>query len=198
MPPRTKPFPGSRAVLSLGLILVSTIYAAMQQWRFTDTAAQTSAQSFKAANDRLLQTLSDLQKAPAAQTPAQNAGAGPGPGPTAGAGAGSGMGMMGNGQMGSPMHTGFTDGSYVGSAADAYYGLVQVKAVIQSGKITDVQFLQYPNDRNTSRYINSKAMPLLTQEAIQAQSAQVSGVSGATETSLAFRQSLASALAQAK
>jgi uncharacterized protein with FMN-binding domain len=41
-------------------------------------------------------------------------------------------------------------------------------------------------------------MPLLTQEAIAAQSANVSGVSGASDTSAAFVQSLGDALAQAK
>lgn len=92
----------------------------------------------------------------------------------------------------------YADGSYTGNAADAYYGLIQVKAIIRNGKITDVQFLQYPNDRDTSRYINGQAMPLLTQEAIQSQNANVDGVSGATDTSQAFEQSLASALALAK
>lgn len=92
----------------------------------------------------------------------------------------------------------YADGSFVGSVADAYYGSVQVKAVISGGKIADVQFLQYPSDRSTSRYINGQAMPLLQQEAIQAQSAQVNGVSGATFTSQAFIQSLASALALAR
>ncbi|MGZ3646383.1 MAG: hypothetical protein ACXVCM_21335 [Ktedonobacteraceae bacterium] len=42
----------------------------------------------------------------------------------------------------------YKDGSYTGSVADALWGFVQVKAVITHGKITDVQFLQYPNDRN--------------------------------------------------
>ncbi|HQT83108.1 MAG TPA: FMN-binding protein, partial [Candidatus Paceibacterota bacterium] len=84
------------------------------------------------------------------------------------------------------------------SAADAYYGTVQVKAVITNGKLADVQFVQYPNTHSTSVYINQQAMPMLTQEAIQAQSANVSGVSGATDTSIAFVQSLASALARAK
>ncbi|MDE1919134.1 MAG: FMN-binding protein [Patescibacteria group bacterium] len=92
----------------------------------------------------------------------------------------------------------YADGSYAGSPADAYYGTVQVKAVVQNGRIADVQFLQYPSDRSTSRYINGQAMPLLTQEAIRAQSAQVDGVSGATFTSQAFAESLAAALAQAK
>ncbi len=92
----------------------------------------------------------------------------------------------------------YQDGSYTGSVADAYYGLVQVQAVVSGGKLTDVRFLQYPSDRSTSRYINGQAMPLLIQEAIQVQSAQVDGVSGASDTSAAFMQSLGSALAQAK
>lgn len=91
----------------------------------------------------------------------------------------------------------YKDGQYTGSVADAYYGNVQVKAIIKSGKISDVQFLQYPSDRNTSIVINTQAMPILVQEAVQAQSSNVDIVSGATETSSAFRQSLASALAQA-
>lgn len=91
----------------------------------------------------------------------------------------------------------YKNGQYVGSVADAYYGNVQVKVYVQNGRISDVQFLQYPSDRSTSRYINSQAMPYLTQEAIQAQSANVNTVSGATATSGAFRESLASALSQA-
>lgn len=92
----------------------------------------------------------------------------------------------------------FRDGAYTGSVADAFYGNVQVKAVISGGRISDVQFLQYPNDRSTSIEINSQAMPYLKEEAIQAQSANVDGVSGATQTSRAFIESLQSALNQAK
>jgi uncharacterized protein with FMN-binding domain len=92
----------------------------------------------------------------------------------------------------------YTDGTYIGSPADAYYGIVQVSVSVQDGKITAVNFLQYPNDRRTSQYINSQAMPILKSETIQAQSANVDIVSGATDTSMAFQQSLASALAQAK
>ena len=92
----------------------------------------------------------------------------------------------------------YTDGSYTGDAADALYGTIQVKAVISGGKLTDVVFLQYPNDRRTSVQINQQAMPRLKQEAISAQSANVNGVSGATDSSQAFIQSLGSALSQAK
>ena len=42
----------------------------------------------------------------------------------------------------------YADGSYTGSSADAYYGTVQVQAVIQNGKLTAVNFLQYPSSRD--------------------------------------------------
>ena len=94
--------------------------------------------------------------------------------------------------------SGLRDGSYTGAVADAFYGNIQVRAVISGGRLTDVLFLQYPNDRQTSIEINSQAMPYLKAEAIRAQSAQVDIVSGATDSSLAFIQSLGSALSQAK
>jgi len=92
----------------------------------------------------------------------------------------------------------YKDGSYTGSVDDAQWGVVQVKAIITREKITDVQFLQYPNDRNRSIYINSIADPQLTSEAIQAQSANVDIVTGATDSSEAFIQSLTDALSQAR
>ncbi len=92
----------------------------------------------------------------------------------------------------------YKDGSYTGQVADAIYGNLQVKAIIKNGQITDVQFLQYPNDRPTSQEISQMSMPKLKTEAIQVQSSNVDVVSGATQTSEAFNKSLASALAQAK
>lgn len=92
----------------------------------------------------------------------------------------------------------YQDGQFTGNVTDAYWGNVEVQATIQGGKISDVQFLDYPHDRRTSAYINSQAMPWLTSEAIQAQSARVNIISGATLTSQAFIQSLQSALDKAK
>jgi hypothetical protein len=43
-----------------------------------------------------------------------------------------------------PSRSGLKDGTYTGPQVDAFYGLVQVQTVIQSGKIKSVQFLQYP------------------------------------------------------
>ena len=92
----------------------------------------------------------------------------------------------------------YKDGTYTGSVEDAFYGNVQVQVIVSGGKISDVNFLQYPNDNQTSQFVNSQAMPLLKQEALQAQSSQVDIVSGASATSQAFQASLTNALNQAK
>ncbi len=92
----------------------------------------------------------------------------------------------------------YANGSYTGSPADAYYGNVQVQAVIRGGALASVQILQYPSDHQASQYINSQALPLLQSEAIQSQNSNVNIISGATFTSQAFQQSLASALTQAQ
>ncbi len=94
--------------------------------------------------------------------------------------------------------SGYKDGTYTGPVVNVNWGYVQVQTTIQSGKISYVQFLQYPNERNTSVRINSFAVPQLQQEAIQAQSANVDIVTGATLTSEGFQQSLQAALNQAK
>lgn len=98
-----------------------------------------------------------------------------------------------------PKKTGlYNDGTYVGLSANAYYGNIQVKAIISNGKLTDVQFLDYPRDARNSVSINSRALPILKNEAIVAQSANINAVSGASATSPAFIQSLSDALSQAK
>ncbi len=101
-------------------------------------------------------------------------------------------------QSGGSSGVSYKNGSYTGSVQDAFYGNIQVQAVISGGKITDVIFLQFPNDNRTSQYINSQADPMLKQEAIQVQSAQVDIISGASASSQAFQASLADALSQAK
>jgi uncharacterized protein with FMN-binding domain len=101
-------------------------------------------------------------------------------------------------QGNTPTTTGqYKNGSYTGGATDAQWGNVQVKITIQNGRLTNVQFLQYPNHRDRSVEINNYAMPQLTSEAIQAQSSRVDVISGATDTSEAFMQSLGDALSQA-
>ncbi len=92
----------------------------------------------------------------------------------------------------------YKDGEYTGNSVDAYYGYIQVKAVITNGKLSDVVFLDYPQDRGNSVRISNYAMPILKSEAIKMQNSNVNTVSGATDSSGAFKKSLASALAQAK
>jgi uncharacterized protein with FMN-binding domain len=91
----------------------------------------------------------------------------------------------------------YKNGQYTGPRVDAYYGFVQVQALVQNGQIANVKFLEFPNDRRTSQQINAIAVPYLTNEAIQAQSANVDIISGATLTSEAFAQSLQTALQNA-
>jgi uncharacterized protein with FMN-binding domain len=93
--------------------------------------------------------------------------------------------------------SGYADGMYTGDAVDTRYGAVQVQVVIENGELADVQFLCYPSKDRESAQINRQATVALVQEAIQVQSAEVQVVSGATFTSVAFMESLDSALTQA-
>lgn len=92
---------------------------------------------------------------------------------------------------------GYVDGAFTGPAVNAYYGIVQIQAVVQGGRVARLKVLQYPSDRQTSIAINRQALPILRDEVITAQSAQVDIVSGATLTSQAFIRSLDGALRQA-
>ena len=65
-------------------------------------------------------------------------------------------------------------------------------------KITAVSVPTYPNHTDRSVYISSQALPILKSEALRAQSANINLVSGATNTSEAFAQSLQSAILKAK
>lgn len=92
----------------------------------------------------------------------------------------------------------YKDGTYTGSVEDVYYGNIEVKTIISNGNIVDIAFLQYPKGRDNSQKINARAMPILISEAISIQDSNVDTVTGATQTSKGFRNSLADALAQAK
>ena len=85
----------------------------------------------------------------------------------------------------------------VGASVSNPYGNVQVKVTIKDGKLTRVTFLDLPYGDPPSQSISDQVAPVLAQQAITAQSAQVSGVAGASFTSEAYRQSLQSALDKA-
>ena len=72
-----------------------------------------------------------------------------------------------------------------------------VRVVISNGHISDVQAVTLPTDRAESAYISSVVGPMLRTEVLQAQSANIDIISGATYTSQSYAQSLESALQQA-
>ena len=101
--------------------------------------------------------------------------------------------------------------SFPGDAANAdRWGPLQVTIVVKkttttigtkktvARKITAVNVPLFPNHTDRSVYINQQALPYLVQETLKAQSARIYAVSGATNSSDAFAQSLQSAILTAK
>lgn len=76
------------------------------------------------------------------------------------------------------------------------FGSIQVEIVVAGGRLQDVVALQLPTGRRSGQ-ISSYSEPILRAEALQAQSASIDLVSGATYTSDAYAQSLQSAIDQA-
>lgn len=75
------------------------------------------------------------------------------------------------------------------------WGVLSVKVTVSRGKITKVGLAYLDDGSNPrSQYIDQQSIPLLEQETLQAQSANIQGVSGASYTSAGFTQSLQSAL----
>jgi uncharacterized protein with FMN-binding domain len=81
-----------------------------------------------------------------------------------------------------------------GPVVDTRYGPVQVELVLAGGRITDVKALEYPNEARRSQFISQQALPLLHDEVLQAQSANIDTISGATYTSDAYSRSTQAAL----
>lgn len=88
-------------------------------------------------------------------------------------------------------------GTFTGADVSTPYGDVQVRLIVANGRVTDVKALQLPSDAARSQLISQYAGPQLRSEAIQAQSAQIDVVSGATFTSEAYAQSLSDGLHKA-
>jgi uncharacterized protein with FMN-binding domain len=74
------------------------------------------------------------------------------------------------------------------------YGDVQVRVTLNGKQIVDVQALQLPQDRSRSVRISQYSGPQLRSEALQAQSANINLVSGATYTSQGYIESLQGAI----
>jgi len=91
--------------------------------------------------------------------------------------------------------SGIKNGTFTGPAIFVNYGTVQVKITVSNGKITDAVAVQAPSGRN-DRWTNM-ALPILKQQTLAAQSANIKGASGASYTSYGWFTSLQGALAQA-
>jgi uncharacterized protein with FMN-binding domain len=85
-----------------------------------------------------------------------------------------------------------------GDTIQTRWGPVQIRITLKNGRLTDVTAVSYPTDNPRDQEINSYALPRLRSEALQAQSASIDTVSGATYTSDGYRQSLQSALDSAR
>jgi len=93
-----------------------------------------------------------------------------------------------------PAASGLRSGTFTSQTYSDQYGNLQVQVVISGGRITDVKVLQYPENEPQSSFISSQALPLLREEVLQAQSAKIDVVSGATFTSENYAASVQSAL----
>ncbi|RXZ45719.1 FMN-binding protein [Agromyces binzhouensis] len=99
---------------------------------------------------------------------------------------------------GAATSTGAADGTYTGRSVPTRFGDVQVRVTISGGSITDVTALRLTDSDGRSVQISNRAAPMLRTEVLQAQSASVSMIGGATYTSAAYLQSLQSALDAAR
>ncbi|MFK0119434.1 FMN-binding protein [Streptomyces sp. NPDC090994] len=84
---------------------------------------------------------------------------------------------------------GTTERTVAGSTVNTEKGPVQVQVTFEGERITAVTMLQQPNHPQTTA-----AVPQLVEETLQAQSADIDTVSGATVTSDGYRESLQAAL----
>ena len=78
------------------------------------------------------------------------------------------------------------------------YGPTQVQITVSAGKIVKVTVLQHTDDGTNSQMIDGRALPLLNDETLTAQSAKINAVSGASYTSAGYIKSLQSALDKAR
>jgi uncharacterized protein with FMN-binding domain len=133
-------------------------------------------------------TGASLPAAPAASLPASS-------GNAAGTASGAGAGTAGSGTKSTSGSTSGGSHTAAGPGINYYFGVVSVKVTVSGGKIVKVGIASLNDGANPrSQFIDQQSIPVLEQEVIKAQSANIQGVSGASYTSAGFDQSLQSAL----
>lgn len=88
-------------------------------------------------------------------------------------------------------------GTFDGDTVVTRFGRVQVRIVVADGRIATVKAVQVPTGDRHNDAINARAVPILDAAAVEAQSADLDLVSGATLTSQGYMQSLQSAIDKA-
>jgi uncharacterized protein with FMN-binding domain len=78
------------------------------------------------------------------------------------------------------------------------FSLVQVQATLTHGRLTGVLTVALTGDGPHTQALNARAEPILRREALQAHSAHIDAVSGATYTSRVWIQSLREAIEAAR
>jgi uncharacterized protein with FMN-binding domain len=101
------------------------------------------------------------------------------------------------GTTSAPSGSSATSATVTGDSASTRWGPVQVQLTVADGTITAVDVVEFPTGNGKDREINARALPILVQETLDAQSSDIDMVSGATVTSEGYRESLQSALDQA-
>ena len=86
--------------------------------------------------------------------------------------------------------------SATGASEQFGYGVLSLKVTAQGNKITGISVANLQTAESYSQSLADQVIPMLTSEALAAQSANIQGVSGASYTSAGFAQSLQSALTQ--
>jgi uncharacterized protein with FMN-binding domain len=92
----------------------------------------------------------------------------------------------------------FADGAFTSRPVRTSYGDLQVRIVMQSGLIEEVQIVGFPDRTPTSTRMSFDVLPVLTAQAVDKQDWDVDVISGATQTSVAFQRAMVYALREAE
>lgn len=95
-----------------------------------------------------------------------------------------------------PATTTTAETTVTGPAVETSRGTVQVSIGVTDGRIVSVD-VDYPTENSRAQEINGDAVPVLVEETLEAQSADVDMVTGATATSEGYVQSLQAAIDEA-
>ena len=89
--------------------------------------------------------------------------------------------------------SGAANNTFTGASDKGMGGTVRVQITVKDGKMTDIKVIKHSETPG----IGPEAIAKLTEQALQKQSAQLDTVSGATMTSTAFKEALATAMKKA-